>query len=98
MANLKEIDCRLQKAEVGYRIAERYTGKGIASNCLRELIFEARARFGLQSLYANVLDNNPASKRVLEKQGFRSVGYEPEFFEIDGILWGCTTLKLRLKE
>ena len=53
--------------EVGYWIGREFWGKGIATEALRLLLGEIRSR----PLYAHVAKNNAASRRVLEKCGFR---------------------------
>jgi ribosomal-protein-alanine N-acetyltransferase len=61
-------------AEVGYRVAERVAGRGVASSTLRELCELATTRYGLQTLRAATSNENIASQRVLEKAGFVAVG------------------------
>jgi [ribosomal protein S5]-alanine N-acetyltransferase len=68
-ANLKDILIG-QSAQVGYRVAQQYCGKGVASFALQQLIKTAQVGFKLKQLSAQVLENNPASIRVLAKQGF----------------------------
>ena len=53
--------------EVAYWYGREHWGKGIATAALRELLAEVRER----PLYACVAVNHPASRRVLEKVGFR---------------------------
>lgn len=52
--------------EVGYWYGREHWGKGIATAALRELLAEVRER----PLYAVVVADHPASRRVLEKVGF----------------------------
>jgi RimJ/RimL family protein N-acetyltransferase len=52
---------------VGYRIAQAFWGRGIATAALRELLAVVTER----PLYATVLPANAGSRRVLEKSGFR---------------------------
>ena len=61
-------------AEVGYRVAERSCGRGVATSALRELCQLAARRYGLSTLRAVAKDENIASRRVLEKVGFTYVG------------------------
>ncbi len=61
-------------AVVGYRVAERVAGHGVASSALHELCELARARYGLHTLWAASSNENLASQRVLEKAGFVSKG------------------------
>jgi [ribosomal protein S5]-alanine N-acetyltransferase len=57
-------------ADVGYRVAERVTGQGVASTTLRQLCLLARDDYGLRRLRASTSNENVASQRVLEKAGF----------------------------
>jgi len=57
-------------AEVGYRIARRVAGRGVATAAVRELCRLAVARHGLRTLRAATSDQNVASQRVLLKAGF----------------------------
>lgn len=92
-ANLKNICAQSRSAEVGYRVAERYKGSGVGTYCLAELIRVSELRYGQLNLRAKVLENNPASRRILEKHGFCEVSFEPEFTEVRGSLLGCTTME-----
>jgi ribosomal-protein-alanine N-acetyltransferase len=67
---------RLQEggAEVGYRVAQRAAGRGVASAALRDLCKLATSRYGLRMLKAATSDQNVASQRVLMKAGFVPAG------------------------
>jgi len=67
-ANLKDIEAG--RAEVGYRIAQDHTGKGLATSALRHLLELASTRWRLVQLFAYVAEPNRASVRVLERCGF----------------------------
>ncbi len=69
-ANLKEIDPLSQSAYVGYCIAEHWSGKGVASFAVHQLMQQART-MGLRLLLACVSTDNKASLRVLHKAGFK---------------------------
>ena len=69
-ANLKDIDLLTRSAEVGYRIAEHACGQGLATLALRRLIDEARGRWQLTRLVAQVYDSNLGSRAVLQRAGF----------------------------
>ena len=60
-------------AELGYWIARAHWGRGFATEAGAALIDIARA-LDLRSLEAGHFIDNPASGRVLEKLGFRSIG------------------------
>ena len=57
-------------ARVGYRVAERVAGHGVATSALRELCRRAAGDYGLRTLSAETSGANVASQRVLEKAGF----------------------------
>lgn len=61
-------------AEVGYRVAQRVAGRGVATGAVRELCRIAAARYGVRVLRAAVARENAASRRVLVKAGFVPVG------------------------
>ncbi len=56
--------------EVGYWLGGAYWGKGIATEALHQFLEEIETR----PLFAHVAKHNVASRRVLEKCGFRGVG------------------------
>lgn len=51
---------------VGYWIAREHWGRGVASTALRLMLDEVRQR----PIYARVASHNPASLRVLTRNGF----------------------------
>ena len=61
-------------AELGYRVAQRVAGRGVASAAVRELCQLAVARYGLRMLSAAATRENVASLKVLTRAGFRPVG------------------------
>ena len=61
-------------AEVGYRIAQRFAGRGVATSGLRRMCRLARDEYGLRTLRAATSNENAASRRVLTKAGFVGVG------------------------
>jgi RimJ/RimL family protein N-acetyltransferase len=62
--------------EVGYWIGKEYWGKGIATKALFLFLDLLRTR----PLYAHVAKHNIASRRVLEKCGFKVIREDPEEF------------------
>lgn len=87
-ANLRDISFAEGSAAIGYRVAEAYGGQGIASSCVVKLEEVATGTLGLAMLRADVLDNNPVSKYILEKHGFIEVQHEKNHTEINGSLLG----------
>jgi RimJ/RimL family protein N-acetyltransferase len=61
-------------AELGYRVAQRAAGRGVATATVRELCRLAAARHGLRTLKAATARENAASQKVLTKAGFVPVG------------------------
>ena len=61
-------------ANVGYRIAQRVAGRGVATCALQELCRIAGERYGLRRLRAATSNENVASQRVLVKVGFVITG------------------------
>ena len=70
--NLVDIEDRT--AELGYRVAQHVTGRGVATATVRELCRLAAARHGLRTLRAATTHQNVASQKVLTKAGFVAVG------------------------
>ena len=62
------------ETELGYWIARRFWGRGIATEAGRALIDNARDSLRLRRLVAGHFVDNPASGAVLRKLGFRSTG------------------------
>lgn len=61
-------------AVLGYRVAQRVAGRGVATGTVRELCRLARERHGLHTLRAAASHDNVGSQRVLIKAGFVRVG------------------------
>jgi len=57
--------------EVGYWIGEPYWGKGYATEAVKLLVDLAFKELGLLRVYAYIFEYNIASKKVLEKAGFK---------------------------
>ncbi|GIG64628.1 GNAT family N-acetyltransferase [Phytomonospora endophytica] len=68
------VDAEDGEAELGYRLAEAATGKGLATAAVRELCTLAANRYGLTSLRAGTGVTNTASQGVLTRTGFSTDG------------------------
>ncbi len=68
------VDLENGAAELGYRIAEKAAGKGLASAAVRAIIGLAASEYALTMLRARTTLDNPASRAVLTRAGFRPVG------------------------
>ncbi|MDI9472560.1 MAG: GNAT family N-acetyltransferase [Tissierellia bacterium] len=62
------------KAEIGYRIAPPFQGKGHATEAVRLLLEKAKKIYSLHRVEARISVENAAACKVLEKNGFRHVG------------------------
>ncbi|RVT45243.1 N-acetyltransferase [Rheinheimera sediminis] len=82
-ANIKDIDPVTRSAYVGYRIAEHWSGQGVASFALCQLIQHAK-QMGLMVLFACVSTENLASERVLIKAGFQKMETIPQVAIVQG--------------
>ena len=67
-------------AELGYWVAEEYQGRGYATRASEILIRHAFNDLNIQRIFASYKKENMASKRVLEKLGFK---YFTELNNID---------------
>jgi [ribosomal protein S5]-alanine N-acetyltransferase len=61
-------------ADLGYRIAERATGRGLATAAVRQVCALAVAGYGLTELRAAARAENVGSRTVLVRTGFVPVG------------------------
>jgi [ribosomal protein S5]-alanine N-acetyltransferase len=74
----------LQSANLGYWVAERANGRGLATKAVGELIPIAFGELGLHRLEAGTLVDNVGSRRVLEKNGFEEIGLARGYLHIGG--------------
>ncbi len=73
-----------QTGSLGYWVGAPFNGQGImtdAIGCMMEYAFD---RLHLHRLEAACLPRNEASKRVLQKSGFREEGFAPKYLKING--------------
>ncbi|MFI8168169.1 GNAT family N-acetyltransferase [Streptomyces sp. NPDC085931] len=61
-------------AELGYRIGERASGRGVATAAVALMCRVAATEYGLTSLTARTTLDNPASLTVLTRNGFTPAG------------------------
>ena len=87
----------LQSANLGYWVAERANGRGLATKAVGELIPIAFGELGLHRLEAGTLVDNLGSRRVLEKNGFEEIGIARGYLHIGGA-WRDHVLFQRLAD
>lgn len=76
--DLHKIEDNNNKAEVGYWIAEGYTGKNIVTNCVNHLCHFAFETLSLNKLIIKADVRNIASNKVAEKTGFTFLATDVE--------------------
>jgi ribosomal-protein-alanine N-acetyltransferase len=69
---------------LGYWIGQPHAGKGHATAAVRALAGHAFDRLKLHRIEASCLPTNAASRRVLEKSGFRHEGEARAYLKING--------------
>ena len=73
----------LRSAYIGYWIDRRFAGRGITPTAVAMATDHCFAT-GLHRIEINIRPENLASRRVVEKLGFRSEGLRPAYLHIDG--------------
>ena len=71
-------------AELGYRVDREAGGRGVASKAVSLLLAQGFGPLGLWRVEAAVRPENPASIRVLERNGFRQFGHSRRAFKVYG--------------
>src|SRR3569832_1264700 len=73
-----------QYANLGYWMGEAFAGRGLMSDAVAVVLPFYFDTLGLHRLHAAFLPHNIASRRVLEKNGFKEEGYAENYLQIDG--------------
>ena len=73
-----------QSANLGYWVAERLSGRGLATRAVGDALEIAFGEFGLHRLEAATLVENVPSQRVLEKNGFEPIGLARRYLQVAG--------------
>jgi len=87
--DLSEIDTHHGRAEVGFLFARRHWGQGYAREAMERVIDYGFSDLGLRRLWARFHDGNEASKRLLEKLGFKYEGRLRSHIVRDGARRDC---------
>lgn len=72
--DVKSIDWDIPKAEIGYFIDKKYTGKGITANALNLIIYHFFNELKFVKLLLRIHQDNTLSRRVADKCGFTIEG------------------------
>jgi ribosomal-protein-alanine N-acetyltransferase len=70
------VDVADGSAELGFRIAEKAAGQGLATAAVRQVCATAVRDYGLRSLRASAAADNAGSRAVLSRVGFVPTGEE----------------------
>ena len=73
----------LRSAHIGYWVDQRVAGRGIMPTAVA-LATDHCFATGLHRIEINIRPENIASRRVVEKLGFRPEGLRPAYLHIDG--------------
>ncbi len=84
-----------QFVNLGYWMGAAFAGQGYMTEAVGLVIPFCFETLGLHRIHAAFLPDNLASRRVLEKNGFREEGYAENYLQIDGkwadhVLFGLT--------
>jgi ribosomal-protein-alanine N-acetyltransferase len=71
-------------AYAGYWIDSRVAGRGVIPTALALVVDHAFRYAGLHRIEVNIRPDNAASRRVVEKLGFRQEAYHHRYLHIDG--------------
>jgi len=78
------------EVEIGYGVARRWREKGHATRAIAALVEIARGDPTLLALTAETAITNPASAKVLERNGFIPIGTRQDEEEGDLVSWRLT--------
>ncbi|KMM37983.1 GNAT family N-acetyltransferase [Guptibacillus hwajinpoensis] len=81
--NLVNLDRSQSLGHIGYRVGEKHTGQGIAHKAIHILLDNFRKN-GYAKILAKTTNNNIASQKMLEKNGFKKLGVSDDEFEMNG--------------
>jgi len=82
--NVSTFDRAFNFAEIAYIMAPKYWGQGLATEAVRRVVDFVLEEMRVHKIRAACFQGNIASKRVLEKCGFKQEGYLRDNVIIDG--------------
>ena len=74
LVDISHIDWKNKNAELGYWLGKKYWGRGYTTEAVKLILRFAFEKLKLHRVYAHLFEENIASRRVLEKTGFRLEG------------------------
>ncbi len=82
---LSRYSARMLTAEIGYQIAPEKQGRGLGAAAVAAFVAQVFAETPLRKIVAIIHVSNTASRRLVERLGFRCEGILREHFLIDGV-------------
>lgn len=89
---------RRDVAELGYWIAPPHQGRGYVTEAARAVVDDAFGRLALHKVVVGCIADNVASRRVIEKLGFRFVGTQRDHAFRHGRWWDLLGYELTAPE
>lgn len=89
--------CYRGVAELSIYVGEAARGLGLGTRLLRDMI-DASADAGIWTMQATIFPENIASCRLVEKFGFRKVGFRERIAQLDGVWRDTVIYEKRLTE
>jgi [ribosomal protein S5]-alanine N-acetyltransferase len=74
----------MDSAHIGYWVDERFAGRGIMPTAVALVVDHCLGPVGLHRVEVNIRPENVASRRVVEKLGFREEGVRERYLHIAG--------------
>jgi ribosomal-protein-alanine N-acetyltransferase len=74
----------LCSGHIGYWVDERFAGRGVMPTAVALVVDHCFTELGLHRVEVNIRPENRASRRVVEKLGFRAEGTRERFLHIAG--------------
>ncbi|PUV21778.1 GNAT family N-acetyltransferase [Sphingobacterium athyrii] len=85
---LWNIDWSKKYAELGYELLPQFQGKGLMSEAVKALLKYAFHEMGIEAIEAYTHRENIASKKLLERLGFKLVADKIDPDVLDNIIYG----------
>lgn len=89
---------RVDRAELGYWVAPPHWGRGLCTEATRAVVGFGFAALGLHKVMVGCFEEKDASRRVIEKVGFRFLSVRPEHSFREGRWWSHRDYELTVDE
>jgi [ribosomal protein S5]-alanine N-acetyltransferase len=86
---ITKTDIYRKNVEIGYFLDEAYWGKGIVTKAVKAATAYSFSKFEIVRVYAETFADNPASRKVLEKAGFKCEAVLKNYIVKNGVIKDC---------